>query len=189
VLQTHPCQCCARHAAAAAAAAAVVALQDNLIRGRFLAELTREVFGDLEQSKYQHAEMRISVYGRKQVGGCMSCRGALVADPLQRTVCISLTAGSHLGRQCHSCCERTCLRVTPPPISLSGRMQVGRCTGCHCALRQSAEYNVQYFQQHWAAPDRASISGLQLLRDGVMVCKDRLHHQPLCCACAVSVTC
>lgn len=44
------------------------ALQDNLLRGRFLAELTREVFGDLEQSKYQHAEMRISVYGRKQVG-------------------------------------------------------------------------------------------------------------------------
>jgi len=43
--------------------------QDNLIRGRFLAELTREVFSDLEQSKYQHAEMRISIYGRKQVGG------------------------------------------------------------------------------------------------------------------------
>lgn len=43
-------------------------LQDNLIRGRFLAELTREVFSDLEQSKYQHAEMRISIYGRKQVG-------------------------------------------------------------------------------------------------------------------------
>jgi hypothetical protein len=42
--------------------------QDNLIRGRFLAELTREVFSDLEQSKYQHAEMRISIYGRKQVG-------------------------------------------------------------------------------------------------------------------------
>lgn len=43
-------------------------LQDNLIRGRFLAELTREVFSDLEASKYQHAEMRISIYGRKQVG-------------------------------------------------------------------------------------------------------------------------
>jgi AMP deaminase len=44
-------------------------LQDNLIRGRFLAELTREVFTDLEASKYQHAEMRISIYGRKQVRG------------------------------------------------------------------------------------------------------------------------
>jgi AMP deaminase len=44
-----------------------VLVQDNLIRGRFLAELTREVFSDLEQSKYQHAEMRISIYGRKQV--------------------------------------------------------------------------------------------------------------------------
>ena len=30
------------------------ALQDNLIHGRFLAELTREVFADLEASKYQH---------------------------------------------------------------------------------------------------------------------------------------
>lgn len=38
--------------------------QDNLIHGRFLAELTQEVFSDLEASKYQHAEMRISVYGR-----------------------------------------------------------------------------------------------------------------------------
>jgi hypothetical protein len=27
----------------------------------------------------------------------------------------SLTVGSHLGRQCHSCCERTCPRVTIPP--------------------------------------------------------------------------
>ena len=41
--------------------------QDNLIRGRFLAELTREVFNDLEASKYQHAEYRVSVYGRKRV--------------------------------------------------------------------------------------------------------------------------
>jgi AMP deaminase len=32
---------------------------------RFLAELTKEVFSDLEASKYQHAEMRISIYGRK----------------------------------------------------------------------------------------------------------------------------
>jgi AMP deaminase len=41
--------------------------QDNLIHGRFLAELTREVFVDLEASKYQHVEYRISVYGRKPV--------------------------------------------------------------------------------------------------------------------------
>lgn len=31
--------------------------QDNLIHGRFLAELTREVFADLEASKYQHVGM------------------------------------------------------------------------------------------------------------------------------------
>ena len=41
--------------------------QDNLLRGRFLAELTREVFVDLEASKYQHAEYRVSIYGRKRV--------------------------------------------------------------------------------------------------------------------------
>eukprot|EP00803_Ostreobium_quekettii_P008377 evm.model.scf_907.2 EVM.evm.TU.scf_907.2 scf_907:13163-20301(+) len=41
--------------------------QDNLIHGRYLAEITREVFDDLKASKYQHAEYRISIYGRKQV--------------------------------------------------------------------------------------------------------------------------
>ena len=41
--------------------------QENIIRGRFLAELTKEVFNDLESSKYQLTEYRISIYGRKQV--------------------------------------------------------------------------------------------------------------------------
>ncbi|KAM0987303.1 hypothetical protein ACFXTH_011440 [Malus domestica] len=40
--------------------------QDNLIQGRFLAEVTKEVLSDLKASKYQMAEYRISVYGRKQ---------------------------------------------------------------------------------------------------------------------------
>ncbi|CAK8541968.1 unnamed protein product [Lathyrus sativus] len=40
--------------------------QDNLIQGRFLAEVTKQVFSDLEASKYQMAEYRISIYGRKQ---------------------------------------------------------------------------------------------------------------------------
>lgn len=40
--------------------------QDNLIQGRFLAELTQQVFSDLRASKYQMAEYRISIYGRKQ---------------------------------------------------------------------------------------------------------------------------
>uniref|UniRef100_A0A060TH66 AMP deaminase n=1 Tax=Blastobotrys adeninivorans TaxID=409370 RepID=A0A060TH66_BLAAD len=38
---------------------------DNYINGRYLAEITREVVEDLEQSKYQMAEYRISIYGRK----------------------------------------------------------------------------------------------------------------------------
>ncbi|KAJ7078611.1 hypothetical protein B0H15DRAFT_860299 [Mycena belliarum] len=37
---------------------------DNYIKGRYLAELTRELMTDLEQSKYQNCEWRISIYGR-----------------------------------------------------------------------------------------------------------------------------
>ncbi|KAL5973649.1 hypothetical protein ACLOJK_030303 [Asimina triloba] len=40
--------------------------QDNLIQGRFLGELTKQVLSDLEASKYQMAEFRVSIYGRKQ---------------------------------------------------------------------------------------------------------------------------
>ncbi|TID23861.1 hypothetical protein CANINC_003153 [Pichia inconspicua] len=39
---------------------------DNFIQGRYLAEITREVFDDLESSKYQMAEYRISIYGRSE---------------------------------------------------------------------------------------------------------------------------
>ena len=42
-------------------------MQDNVLHGSFLAELTKEVLSDLEASKYQHAEYRISIYGRKRV--------------------------------------------------------------------------------------------------------------------------
>ncbi|KAL9103283.1 MAG: hypothetical protein Q9163_001661 [Psora crenata] len=37
---------------------------DNYIQGRYLAELTKEVISDLEASKYQFAEWRVSIYGR-----------------------------------------------------------------------------------------------------------------------------
>ncbi|KAF5317567.1 hypothetical protein D9619_013212 [Psilocybe cf. subviscida] len=37
---------------------------DNLIEGRYLAELTKELMTDLEQTKYQNVEWRISIYGR-----------------------------------------------------------------------------------------------------------------------------
>ncbi|KWU46133.1 AMP deaminase [Rhodotorula sp. JG-1b] len=37
---------------------------DNLIEGRYLAEITKEIFSDLQASKYQMAEYRISIYGR-----------------------------------------------------------------------------------------------------------------------------
>ncbi|KAI0352586.1 AMP deaminase [Trametes cingulata] len=39
---------------------------DNYIQGRYLAELTKEVMTDLEQSKYQNCEWRISIYGRQR---------------------------------------------------------------------------------------------------------------------------
>ncbi|KAF2001253.1 AMP deaminase [Amniculicola lignicola CBS 123094] len=37
---------------------------DNFIKGRYLAEITKEVMSDLESSKYQFVEWRISIYGR-----------------------------------------------------------------------------------------------------------------------------
>ncbi|KAF9196764.1 AMP deaminase [Haplosporangium sp. Z 11] len=39
---------------------------DNKIQGRYLADITKEVISDLEQSKYQMAEYRISIYGRSE---------------------------------------------------------------------------------------------------------------------------
>ncbi|KAF9585856.1 AMP deaminase [Lunasporangiospora selenospora] len=39
---------------------------DNKIKGHYLADLTKEVISDLEQSKYQMAEYRISIYGRSE---------------------------------------------------------------------------------------------------------------------------
>ncbi|CAM9104639.1 unnamed protein product [Choristocarpus tenellus] len=38
---------------------------DNLIAGQYLAQVTREVINDLEASKYQMVEWRLSIYGRK----------------------------------------------------------------------------------------------------------------------------
>ncbi|KAI9702086.1 MAG: AMP deaminase [Candelina mexicana] len=37
---------------------------DNFIKGQYLAEITKEVISDLESSKYQMVEWRISIYGR-----------------------------------------------------------------------------------------------------------------------------
>lgn len=37
---------------------------DNYIKGKYLADITREVVSDLESSKYQMVEWRISIYGR-----------------------------------------------------------------------------------------------------------------------------
>mmetsp|Transcript_101251 Transcript_101251/g.201180 ORF Transcript_101251/g.201180 Transcript_101251/m.201180 type:complete len:753 (+) Transcript_101251:3-2261(+) len=39
---------------------------DNIMGGRYLAEITRELLDDLEESKYQHAEWRLSIYGRSR---------------------------------------------------------------------------------------------------------------------------
>lgn len=36
----------------------------NLLRGRYLAEITQQVFEDLDANKYQFAEYRLSIYGR-----------------------------------------------------------------------------------------------------------------------------
>ena len=43
---------------------AAAAVRQPLTSGRYYAEVCREVFDDLEESKYQQAEYRVSVYGR-----------------------------------------------------------------------------------------------------------------------------
>ena len=37
---------------------------DNDIKGVFFAEILKEVTSDLEESKYQNCELRLSIYGR-----------------------------------------------------------------------------------------------------------------------------
>jgi len=37
---------------------------DNLLGGRYLAEITHELFQDLRDTKYQNSEPRLSIYGR-----------------------------------------------------------------------------------------------------------------------------
>ncbi|XP_053990598.1 uncharacterized protein LOC128882847 isoform X2 [Hylaeus volcanicus] len=37
---------------------------DNMIKGRYLAEITKEVVADLEDGKYQFVEWRVSIYGK-----------------------------------------------------------------------------------------------------------------------------
>jgi len=39
---------------------------DNHLKGRYFAEVTRELFDDLKESKYQNTEYRISIYGRER---------------------------------------------------------------------------------------------------------------------------
>jgi len=39
---------------------------DNYIKGRYFAQIVKEVMDDLEESKYQNAEYRLSVYGRSR---------------------------------------------------------------------------------------------------------------------------
>ena len=39
---------------------------DNHLNGRYFAEMMKEVMSDLEESKYQNAEYRLSIYGRSK---------------------------------------------------------------------------------------------------------------------------
>ncbi|VDN60476.1 unnamed protein product [Dracunculus medinensis] len=39
---------------------------DNYVKGKYFAEVLKEVVSDLEDSKYQHAEPRLSIYGHKK---------------------------------------------------------------------------------------------------------------------------
>ena len=76
----------------------VCLLQDNILHGRYLAELTKEVLTDLEVSKYQHAEYRISIYGRKQVEwdilAAWYCQNKLYSDNVLWLIQVCLCCSS-----------------------------------------------------------------------------------------------
>ena len=85
-----------------------VQTQDNILHGRFLAELTKEVLLDLETSKYQHAEYRISIYGRKQVEwdilAAWYCQNELYSDNVLWLIQVWLLPT--LARPCIGCCAQ-----------------------------------------------------------------------------------
>jgi AMP deaminase len=64
---------------------------DNYIEGRYMAELTRELFADLEETKYQLVEYRLSIYGRKR-----SEWSKLVSE---------CSPGSSVAACTHRCCQ------------------------------------------------------------------------------------
>ncbi|CAB4035835.1 AMP deaminase 2 isoform X2, partial [Paramuricea clavata] len=54
---TNSCESCLRE---------IFMKTDNFVEGRYFAQLINEVIADLEESKYQNSELRISIYGRSK---------------------------------------------------------------------------------------------------------------------------
>ena len=128
----------------------MLAAQDNLLHGRFLAELTQEVLTDLEASKYQHAEYRISIYGRKRVEwdilAAWICQNQLYSDNvvwliqarrrpvwLCHKVWAAGSLGSPLGSSRHARARRPCFAHW---LRVCGFARWGcrhRTSGCCCA--------------------------------------------------------
>ena len=59
---------------------------DNYIKGVYFAEILKEVCFDLEESKYQQAELRLSVYGRKKTEWDDLAKWALMNNVYSDTV-------------------------------------------------------------------------------------------------------
>jgi hypothetical protein len=93
--------------------------QDNILHGRYLAELTKEVLVDLEASKYQHAEYRISIYGRKYVEwdilAAWYCQNKLYSDNVLWLIQVSLVVLSTvLLETAQNCSGQACARTALP---------------------------------------------------------------------------
>jgi hypothetical protein len=67
-----------------------------------------------------------------RLGSSLGCWWGFLCDQQQ-----ALTVGSYLGRQCHCCCERTCLRVTIP-LHISPRASSWPATSVQSVLKQLA---------------------------------------------------
>jgi AMP deaminase len=66
---------------------------DNMIKGRYLAEITKEVVTDLEDGKYQFVEWRVSIYGKSYDEWSKLSRWIIdnnLTSKQVKTICLSL---------------------------------------------------------------------------------------------------
>lgn len=83
---------------------------DNYVNGKYFAALIKEVFDDLEDSKYQNIEPRISIYGLFQKAS------TIAVNHSQHQVDPSMNGTSWPVGLCQTRCHFFCQIIFPPPL-------------------------------------------------------------------------